>query len=102
MDLTRSDVKKIACLAHISLSREEEDSMKEDLSRILSHFQKLDELDLERIESENRGMCAGSALREDRILPSLSREEALCSAPDVKMGYVAVPRIISLDSEGGR
>ena len=35
-----------------------------------------------------------NVLREDKVEPSLSQEEALANAPDKKDGYFKVPKVI--------
>jgi aspartyl/glutamyl-tRNA(Asn/Gln) amidotransferase C subunit len=37
----------------------------------------------------------GSSLRDDRVAPSLSKEDVLCNAPREKKGFFAVPKVIS-------
>ncbi|MGH9430301.1 MAG: Asp-tRNA(Asn)/Glu-tRNA(Gln) amidotransferase subunit GatC [Terriglobia bacterium] len=97
MALAEKDVRYIAELAHLHLTEEEVRQFLPQLDSILEYIQKLNELDTTQIEPMAQVTYpAGSnpAIREDRVAPLLSQEEALQNAPDSALGYFKVPRVI--------
>ncbi len=97
MALTEKDVRYVAELAHLHLTDEEVNQFLPQLDSILQYIQKLNELDTTGIEPMAQVTYpagANPAIREDRIAPSLSQEEALQNAPETAPGYFRVPRVI--------
>jgi aspartyl-tRNA(Asn)/glutamyl-tRNA(Gln) amidotransferase subunit C len=98
MPITKTDVEKIAELARLELTEEETDSFSEQLSAILGHIDKLNELDTTGVEPMSRaGLGTGGAeyaLRPDEVRPSLGSPLATENAPDKEAGYFKVPKVI--------
>jgi aspartyl-tRNA(Asn)/glutamyl-tRNA(Gln) amidotransferase subunit C len=92
--LTREQVRKVALLSRLAPSDAEADAMAEQLSRILTHVEKLNELDTAGIEPTSHALTLVNVLREDEARPSLPRERALANAPDQEAGCFRVPPII--------
>ena len=65
--------------------------MGEELSTILDHIEKLNELDLEGVEPTSHVVEIENVLREDVPRPSLDRDKALEQAPDTAGGGFRVP-----------
>lgn len=97
MKLTIDDVKHVARLARLSLSDDELEAFETDLNSILSCVARLQELNTEGVEPTSRVICQTNVMREDRVEPSLSVEEALSNAPDRLDDYFRVPRILETD-----
>jgi aspartyl-tRNA(Asn)/glutamyl-tRNA(Gln) amidotransferase subunit C len=89
--IDRDQVLHVAKLARLRLSDEEIDRMAPELSMILEHVERMDELDLEGVEPTSHVVELQNVLREDTPRPSLPRERALESAPDVGGGGFRVP-----------
>lgn len=98
MPISRVDVEKIAELARLELTVEETESFTGQLSSILGHIDKLNELDTTdvapRLQSSTVGADAEYANREDLMHPSLGQRLAIENAPDAEAGYFKVPRVI--------
>lgn len=98
MAITRTDVEKIAELSRIELTVEETDLFTEQLSSILAHVEKLNELDTEDTPPMSHCAPGGGDVeytkREDEVRPSLGQELAVENAPDTEAGYFKVPRVI--------
>jgi aspartyl-tRNA(Asn)/glutamyl-tRNA(Gln) amidotransferase subunit C len=96
MSLSLDEVRRIARLARLRLSAEEEQALAGQLSAILDHVAQLGELDVSGVEPMTHALAAGEAapLREDALLPGLSPEEALANAPARQGTCFKVPRII--------
>ena len=84
------DVKRIAELAYINISEDEEDDIVAELQNIVSMMSDLPEYS--EIEFVSRKM----PLRDDKEFPSgISREDLLSNAPRVSNGCFAVPRTVN-------
>lgn len=96
MTLTREQVDHIARLARLNLSDEERERYREQLSAILEHFQRLQELDTEAVPPTFRAIESHRSPRPDEVQSSLSREELLSNAPDVEQNQFRVPPILDI------
>lgn len=94
MVLDREDVEHIAELARLSLSSEEISRYQDQLSAILEHFQRLQELDTEEVAPLASVLPLHSVMREDEVRPPLDREELLRNAPDAENGCFRVPAVL--------
>jgi aspartyl-tRNA(Asn)/glutamyl-tRNA(Gln) amidotransferase subunit C len=97
MKLTEQDVRHVADLANLALSDEEVARMAHDLDGILTHIDKLNELDTSGIEPMAQVLfdaAETATLREDRERPPLGQDAALANAPVSGAGYFKVPKVI--------
>ncbi len=82
MSLSLDDVRRIAVLARLKLSPEEEQVFQGQLSAILDYVRQLEELDVSAVEPMTHALGGEPApLREDRVVPGLPPERALAAAP---------------------
>jgi aspartyl-tRNA(Asn)/glutamyl-tRNA(Gln) amidotransferase subunit C len=96
-------VLRVAELAQLALTPEEQAEMLRDLNSILGHVAQLNELDTtdvpamaqvnEMLRGEPRGND-GDALRADTLRPSLDRKTVMASAPETDGTYFKVPKVI--------
>ena len=89
--IDRDQVLHVARLARLRLTEEEIERMPGELSHILEHVERMDELDLEGVEPTSHVVDLTNVLREDVPRPCLPRERALAGAPDVADGGFRVP-----------
>jgi aspartyl-tRNA(Asn)/glutamyl-tRNA(Gln) amidotransferase subunit C len=89
--IDRDQVLHVARLARLRLSDEELERMPAELSKILEHVERMDELDLDGVEPTTHVVELQNVLREDVPRPCLPRERALEGAPDVADGGFRVP-----------
>ncbi len=96
MSLSLEEVRRIAALARLELSPEDERRFAGQLSAILAYVEQLNELDVSGVEPMTHALAAGDAAprRQDEVRPSLSPEQALASAPAREGTCFKVPRII--------
>ncbi len=96
MSLSLDEVRRIAALARLQLTPEEERVFAGQLSAILEYVEQLRELDVSGVEPMTHALAAGEAvpLREDEVLPSLPAERSLAAAPAREGTCFKVPRII--------
>ena len=96
MSLSLDEVRRVAVLARLRLSPEEEQVFQGQLSAILDYVAQLSELDVSEVEPMTHALAAGEAppLRADEVQPSLAPDEALANAPAREGTCFKVPRII--------
>ncbi len=96
MSLSLDEVRRIAVLARLKLSRDEEQVFQGQLSAILDYVRQLEELDVSAVEPMTHALAGGdpAPLRQDEVRPSLAPEEALANAPAREGTWFKVPRII--------
>ena len=96
MALSLEEVRRIAALARLRLSPEEERTFAVQLSAILDHVEELKVLDVSNVEPMTHALAAGEApaLRADEVERSLPPDEALSNAPAREGTCFKVPRII--------
>lgn len=96
MALSPEEVRRIASLARLRLTPEEERTFQTQLSAILEHVELLRELDVSGVEPMTHALAAedAPALREDEARGSLTPGEALANAPARAGGCFEVPRIL--------
>jgi aspartyl-tRNA(Asn)/glutamyl-tRNA(Gln) amidotransferase subunit C len=96
MSLSLDEVRRIAVLARLKLSPEEEQIFQGQLSAILEYVEQLKELDVSGVEPMTHALAAGDLppLRDDVVRPSLPPEDALANAPAREGTCFKVPRII--------
>jgi len=96
------DVRRVAELANLELTSEEEPRMQRDLNAILNHIAQLNELDTNGIPpmaqvGEILGGVQdtqGASLRVDTVQPSLDRAVVMAEAPETDGRFFKVPKVI--------
>ena len=81
----------MARLARLQLSDEEVEPMARELSAVLDHIAKIDELDLEDVVPTTHVVEVTDGLRADEPRASLPREVVLAQAPAVSDEGFSVP-----------
>src|SRR5580658_881093 len=97
MNLTEQDIRRVAELANLALTDDEVAQMARDLSGILTHVDKLNELDTAGVEPMAQVIFdtgETTTLREDRERAPLGNHDALANAPLAGSGYFKVPKVI--------
>ena len=97
MKITEKEVRHVADLANLRLDDTEVHRMAAELDEILTHMDKLNELDTTSIEPMAQVLFKaeeGGQLREDSEAPPLGTEVAVKNAPVSGAGYFKVPLVI--------
>ena len=89
--IDREQVLHVARLARLRLSEEEVERMSSELSTILDHIEKINELDLEEVAPTSHVVEVENVLRDDEPRESWPRERILEPAPDAADGGFRVP-----------
>ena len=75
-----------------TLSDEEKEQAKKDMSDMLDYVSKLNELDTENVEAMSHTFSYNNVFREDEVTNGDDRENMLSNAPEQKDGCYKVPR----------
>lgn len=94
MALDRATVARIATLARIKLLEAELEPLANELSRILTWMEQLNEVDTSGVAPMTSVAAAGLPMREDRVTEGGRREEILANAPRTARGFFAVPKVV--------
>jgi aspartyl-tRNA(Asn)/glutamyl-tRNA(Gln) amidotransferase subunit C len=94
MPLSKEDVDHIALLARLHLSEEEKERYREQLSNILDHVSKLQELDTKDVPAMASIVVEQSRLRADEPEGAMPRADLLRNAPDVEDEQFRVPPVL--------
>lgn len=94
MKVTDALVDKLAHLSRLEFNAVDKEQIKNDLQRMISFVEKLDELDLKDTEPLLHMSSNVNVLREDEVKGSISREEGLKNAPDHDNKFIKVPKVI--------
>ena len=89
--IDRDTVLHVARLARLQLSDEEVERIGAELSGVLEHIEKIGQLDLDGVSPTSHVIDVTGALRADEPQPSLTREQALASAPEILDEGFGVP-----------
>jgi aspartyl-tRNA(Asn)/glutamyl-tRNA(Gln) amidotransferase subunit C len=100
--VTIEDVRRVAELANLELTAEEEPRMQRDLNAILGHIAQLSELDTKNVPpmaqvGEMLGGIVherGETLRVDEVRPSIDRAAVMAAAPETDGRFFKVPKVI--------
>jgi aspartyl-tRNA(Asn)/glutamyl-tRNA(Gln) amidotransferase subunit C len=96
------EVRRVAELANLELTAEEEPRMQRDLNAILRHITELNELDTTGIPAmaqvgemlAETADPAGAELRIDRVRASIDRAAVMAAAPETDGRFFKVPKVI--------
>jgi aspartyl-tRNA(Asn)/glutamyl-tRNA(Gln) amidotransferase subunit C len=94
MALDKATVAHIAALARIRLSEAELDPLAEELSRILSWMEQLNEVDTATVAPMASTTATGLPMREDEVTDGGCRDEILANAPRTARGFFVVPKVV--------
>jgi len=87
-------IEKLAHLSRLEFNSKEKNEIKNDLQKMIAFVEKLNELDISGVDPLLHMTDEVNVLREDEVIGSVSREEALKNAPDHDGIYFKVPKVI--------
>ena len=94
MKITDQTVNNLAQLARLKFEGPEQESIRQDLEKILEMCEKLNELDTSGVEPLIYMTNNVNVLREDAVKQEISHEEALKNAPKKDSDFFRVPKVI--------
>ena len=93
--LTDDDIRSLAVLSAISVTDEEVENLRGDLSNILDYVKQLDELDTDGVAPTYQVTGLANVSRKDEIVDaSVTREQLIALAPEEKEHQIEVPKVL--------
>jgi len=90
-------VRKVANLARLELTADEETQFTTQLGNILDYIEQLNQLDVTNVAPTTRAIDVSNVTREDILQPYTEREAILNSAPQQEGDFFRVPKILNVD-----
>ncbi|MDP5017614.1 MAG: Asp-tRNA(Asn)/Glu-tRNA(Gln) amidotransferase subunit GatC [Dolichospermum sp.] len=90
-------VRKVANLARLELTADEEVQFTTQLGSILDYIEQLNQLDVTNVAPTTRAIDVSNVTREDILQPCPDREAILSSAPQQEGDFFRVPKILNAD-----
>ena len=94
MAVDKDTVAKIARLARIRVSEEQQAALAGELSNILGWVEQLNELDTEGVEPMTSVVAMKPPLREDKVTDGGCPDKIMANAPEPAHGFFAVPKVV--------
>jgi aspartyl-tRNA(Asn)/glutamyl-tRNA(Gln) amidotransferase subunit C len=95
--IDREQVHKVALLARLELTPEEEEQFTTQLGSILDYVEQLNELDVTDVPPTTRAIDVSNITRKDDLQPYTDREAILSSAPQQEGDFFKVPKILNAE-----
>ncbi|BAZ42871.1 glutamyl-tRNA(Gln) amidotransferase subunit C [Calothrix sp. NIES-4101] len=93
--IDREQVHKVASLARLELTPEEEEKFTIQLGSILEYVEQLNELDVTDVVPTTRAIDVSNVTRPDNLQPYPEREAILKGAPEQEGDFFKVPKILN-------
>ncbi|MEH2025773.1 Asp-tRNA(Asn)/Glu-tRNA(Gln) amidotransferase subunit GatC [Nostoc sp.] len=95
--IDQEQVHKVANLARLELTPEEEEQFTIQLGSILDYIEQLNELDVSNVLPTTRAIDVSNITREDELQPYPDRESILNGAPEQEGEFFKVPKILNAE-----
>lgn len=94
MKIDRDTLNKIAHLARLEIDEKDIPKMMEDMSKMVSFVEKLNEVNTEGVEPLTTMSHEVNALRDDVVKNQLTKAEVLKNAPKKDADFFRVPKVL--------
>ncbi|PKM96489.1 MAG: Asp-tRNA(Asn)/Glu-tRNA(Gln) amidotransferase GatCAB subunit C [Firmicutes bacterium HGW-Firmicutes-1] len=94
MKITKEQVTHVANLARLNLTESEKEHMTKDMESIIAFVDQMNELDITEVIPTAHVIPINNVFRDDKIKPSMDREQLLSNAPSQERGCFSVPKIV--------
>ncbi|MGX5817823.1 Asp-tRNA(Asn)/Glu-tRNA(Gln) amidotransferase subunit GatC [Chitinophaga lutea] len=94
MEVNDALIRQLGTLARLDISAAESEEIRHDLQRMITFVEKLAELNTDNVKPLLHMTTDTNVLRNDEVLPGISREEGLSNAPAPTAEYFSVPKVI--------
>lgn len=94
MKITEQKVEDLAKLSRLKFDENEKKSIQQDLEKILSMCEKLQEVNTDGVEPLIYMTNSHTVLRTDEVVQEITKEEALKNAPKTDGDFFRVPKVI--------
>ncbi len=94
MAVPPEEVRRLATLARLRFTPDEEQKLAGEMTRIIGYIDQLEEVDVEGVEPLLHVLDLENVFRPDVPDQRITREQALANAPKSDGDYVRVPKVI--------
>lgn len=94
MKITDEIIDHIAHLARLEFSGEKKETIKQDMEKIISFMEKLQEVDTDNVDPLIFMSDEVNVLRDDVAKVTVSQKEALANAPKKDSDYFRIPKVL--------
>lgn len=94
MKTDKEMITKISKLSRLTLSEKEISKFSKEFDDILEYFKVLDQCDISETKSSFTPVEEKNHLREDKIEPTVSQDQALSFTENKKDGFIVGPRTV--------
>ncbi len=94
MKITEKTIDKLSNLAKLEFNDEEKLKIIDDLGKMIEFVNKLNELDTTGIEPLIYMNQQRDILRDDKVIETISQEEALKNVPVKDSDYIKIPKVL--------
>lgn len=91
-NITDETIEYVGILAKLSLSDEEKEQAKKDMTNMLNYIDTLNELDTDGVEPMSHVFPVNNVFREDVVTNGNDRDNIVANAPEEKDGSFMVPK----------
>ena len=95
MKLSKETLRKVAHLARLEVSPQQEDRLLKELEKSIGWLKKLSEVDIAGIKPLKNMSFEVNMMRQDKTNKEISKEELLKNAPCHDGDYIKVPQIMN-------
>lgn len=92
MQVNGETIQRLEALSKIKLNEDEKKKCLEDLEKIISFMNILDEVDTENEEALSHAFDIKNVMREDEVIESMARADVLKNAAENEDGCFKVPK----------
>ena len=94
--ISKEEVKYIAKLARLGITKKEEEKFTRELSSILDYIEKLKEVDISKVEPTSHSVLVENVMREDQESQKskVKSQKLMDLAPETKNGYLKTKPIL--------
>lgn len=94
MKINKATLQKIGHLARLEIDEKDVPKMVEDMSKMISFVEKLNEVDTEGVEPLTTMSHEINSLRDDEVKDQLTKQEVLKNAPQKDANFFRVPKVL--------
>lgn len=94
MNVNDALIDKLAKLSRLSFNQEEKQAIKKDLEKMIGFVARLQEVDTSNVEPLTHMSVHQNVTRPDKIVASISQQDALKNAAKSGKGFFKVPLVI--------
>ena len=94
MNIDKESLQKIAHLARLEMPKSAEKEMMDSLNSVLTWMEELNEINTDDVTPLTHMSLEINALREDKVIPNISRGQGFKNAPKHDGTYFKVPKVM--------